>query len=80
MDCERNEMNELHRTHSGCNMTCETKWVQRIQIYNANRQACKKYYLFLYKIFGCHGGDYNDGCFLACDVVQCRRNFQTLHS
>ena len=69
MDCERNEMNELDRTHSGCNMTYDTKWIKLIQICNANRQACKKYYKFLCKIFGWHGGDYTDCCFLACDVV-----------
>ena len=62
-------MNELHRTRSGCNMTCETKCIQRIQIYNANRQASKKYDLFVCNIFGWHGGYYMDCCFLASDVV-----------
>jgi L-cysteine desulfidase len=35
------ETNELVGTRTGINVTCETKWIQRIQIYNANRQACK---------------------------------------
>jgi len=70
-------MNELDRNHSGCNMTCETKWIQRIQICNAKWQTCKKYYLFLCEIFRWQGDDYKDCCFLAYDVVQSRRNFPT---